>query len=99
MTDRKLPQNIDAEQSVIGSALISKAALQKVTEDLEKDSFYSTDNSKIYEVLKEMYLEDVAVDITTLSDRLKKKKYFSSSLSAEYLLDLVNSVPTAANIE
>lgn len=99
MSERKLPQNIDAEQSVIGSALISKGALQKVTEDLEKDSFYSSDNAKIHEILKEMYLENVAVDITTLSDRLKKKKYFSSSLSAEYLLDLVNSVPTAANVD
>ena len=99
MFDRKLPQNIDAEQSVLGSAFISKNALQKVTEDLEKESFYSSDNSKIYEVLKELYLEEVAVDVTTVSDRLKKKKYVSSSLSAEYLLELVNAVPTAANID
>ncbi len=99
MTERKLPQNIEAEQSVLGSAFISKSALQKVSEDLEKDSFYSSDNSKIFEVLKELYAEDVAIDITTVSDRLKKKKYFSSSLSAEYLLEIVNSVPTAANID
>ena len=99
MTERKLPQNIEAEQSVLGSVFISKSALQKVIEDLEKDSFYSSDNSKIYEVLKELYIEGVAIDVTTVSDRLKKKKYFSSSLSAEYLLEIVNSVPTAANVD
>ena len=99
MTERKLPQNIEAEQSVLGSVFISKNALQKVIEDLEKDSFYSSDNSKIYEVLKELYIEGVAIDVTTVSDRLKKKKYFSSSLSAEYLLEIVNSVPTAANVD
>ncbi len=99
MNERKLPHNLDAEQSVLGSSFISKDALQKVTEDLDKSSFYSSDNSKVYEVLKELYLEDVAVDVTTVSDKLKKKKYVSSSLNAEYILDLVNSVPTAANID
>ncbi len=99
MNERKLPHNLDAEQSVLGSSFISKDALQKVTEDLDKESFFSSDNAKVYEVLKELYLEDVAVDVTTVSDKLKKKKYVSSSLNAEYILDLVNSVPTAANID
>jgi len=99
MNERKLPHNLDAEQSVLGSSFISKEALQKVAEDLDKESFYSSDNSKVYEVLKELYNENIAVDVTTVTDRLKKKKYISSSLNAEYILDLVNSVPTAANID
>ena len=72
--NREEPHNYEAEQSVLGAAFISKTALQKVCEDLMPESFYMDSHSKIFEVLKELYMQGVAVDITTVTDKLKSKK-------------------------
>ncbi len=67
--ERVLPNSIEAEQSVLGAAFISKYALQKVCEDLNEDSFYLDSHSKIFEVLLELQNENAAVDITTVTKR------------------------------
>ncbi len=97
--ERVLPNSIEAEQSVLGAAFISKYALQKVCEDLTADSFYSEAHSKIFEALLELQNENAAVDITTVTERLKKKKDIKQVGDVDYLLEIVNSVPTASNIE
>lgn len=99
MAERVLPHNLEAEQSVLGSAFISKYALQKVCEDLNVDSFYIEAHAKIFEVLNELFDEGVAVDITTVTDRLKRKKLLQQVGDVDYLLELVNSVPTASNVD
>lgn len=97
--NREEPHNYEAEQSVLGAAFISKAALQKVCEDLMPESFYMDSHSKIFEVLKELYLQGVAVDITTVTDKLKSKKLLKQVGDVDYLLEIVNSVPTASNVD
>lgn len=97
--NREEPHNYEAEQSVLGAAFISKAALQKVCEDLVPESFYMDSHSKIFEVLKELYLQGVAVDITTVTDKLKSKKLLKQIGDVDYLLEIVNSVPTASNVD
>ncbi|MDD4028007.1 MAG: replicative DNA helicase [Bacilli bacterium] len=97
--ERVLPNSIEAEQSVLGAAFISKYALQKVCEDLNEDSFYLDSHSKIFEVLLELQNENAAVDITTVTERLKKKKNLKQVGDVDYLLEIVNSVPTASNID
>lgn len=99
MNNRVEPHNLEAEQSVLGAAFISKSALQKVCEDLMPESFYIDSHSKIFDVLKELYLEGIAVDITTVTDRLKSKKLLKQVGDVDYLLEIVNSVPTASNVE
>ena len=74
MNTKTEPHNLEAEQSVLGAAFMSKSALQKVCEDLSSESFYLDAHSKIYDVIKELYNTNVAVDITTVTDRLKSKK-------------------------
>lgn len=69
MNPKVQPNNLEAEQSVLGAAFISKSALQKVCEDLTAEAFFTDANSKIFEVLKELYSQGIAVDITTVTDR------------------------------
>ena len=97
--NREEPHNYEAEQSVLGAAFISKMALQKVCEDLEPESFYMDSHSKIFEVLKELYSQGIAVDITTVTDKLKSKKLLNQVGDVDYLLEIVNSVPTASNVD
>lgn len=99
MNPKIQPHNIEAEQSVLGAAFISKIALQKVCEELQTDSFYIDSHSKIYEVLNDLYKEGIAVDITTVTDKLTTKKLLKQVGDVDYLLEIVNSVPTAANVD
>ena len=99
MNTKTEPHNLDAEQSVLGAAFMSKSALQKVCEDLSSESFYLDAHSKIYDVIKELYNTNVAVDITTVTDRLKSKKLLKQVGDVDYLLEIVNSVPTASNVD
>ena len=99
MKERMEPHNLEAEQSVLGAAFISKSALQKVCEDLNSESFYIDSHSKIFEVLKELYQEGIAVDVTTVTDRLKSKKLLTQVGDVDYLLEIINSVPTASNVD
>lgn len=99
MNPKVQPHNLEAEQSVLGAAFISKTALQKVCDDLMADAFFLDSHSKIYDVLKELYSEGIAVDITTVTDRLKSKKLLSQVGDVDYLLEIVNSVPTASNVD
>ena len=99
MNTKTEPHNLEAEQSVLGAAFMSKSALQKVCEDLSSESFYLDAHSKIYDVIKELYNTNVAVDITTVTDRLKSKKFLKQIGDVDYLLEIVNSVPTASNVD
>ena len=99
MNPKVLPHNVEAEQSVLGAAFISKSALQKVCEDLLPESFFIDSHSKIFEILRELYSDGVAVDITTVTNRLKDKKLLKQIGDVDYLLEIVNSVPTASNVE
>ena len=99
MNTKTEPHNLEAEQSVLGAAFMSRSALQKVCEDLSSESFYLDAHSKIYDVVKELYNTNVAVDITTVTDRLKSKKLLKQIGDVDYLLEIVNSVPTASNVD
>ena len=99
MNPKVQPHNLEAEQSVLGAAFISKTALQKVCDDLMSESFFLDSHSKIFDVLKELYSLGIAVDITTVTDRLKSKKLLSQVGDVDYLLEIVNSVPTASNVD
>lgn len=99
MNPKVQPHNQEAEQSVLGAAFISKVALQKVCDDLMPESFYFDSHAKIFEVLKELYHEGIAVDVTTVTDKLKSKKLLSQVGDVDYLLEIINSVPTASNVD
>ena len=99
MQEKKIPQDIDAEQAVLGSMFMSKTALQKAVESLSSDLFYLDSHSKIFSIMSDLSEKKVPVDIMTVSAELKKKDILKQIGGAAYLSELVNIVPTAANID
>lgn len=94
-----LPNNIEAEQSVIGSMFLSPYALQKACEDLSEEAFYLLSHQKIFEAIKELVEEKVPVDFTTVTAKMQKNQTINEVGGIEYITTLLESVPTAANIE
>lgn len=99
MQEKKIPQDIEAEQAVLGSMFLSKIALQKAVESLSSDTFYLDSHSKIFSVMSDLSEKKVPVDIMTVSAELKKRDLLKQVGGAAYLSELLNIVPTAANID
>ena len=94
-----LPNNIEAEKALLGSVFWSYGALQKACEEVDKDMFYLDSNSKIFEVILELYKDKKPVDINTLTTELVNKKIINTIGGVEYLNEITDSVATGANIE
>ena len=99
MPARVLPNNLEAEESVLGACFLSKYALQKAAERLTSDSFYNEKNSKIFSAMIELQEEKTPIDITTVTGYLKKKNELTEVGGVEYLTEIINYVPTASNID
>lgn len=99
MAERNIPNSIEAEKSVLGSAFLSKNALQKICDELSVESFYSEANAKIFETLQELNDNSVPVDITILTNKLNDKKILSQVGNVEYLSEIIDSVPSTSNVE
>ena len=93
------PQNIEAEQSVLGGILIENYAVNKVIEVLNPDDFYRESHRKIYKALIDLSERDEPADLITLTNELKNNGHLDSVGGASYVTSLIDSVPTAANIE
>lgn len=99
MNEKVMPQKIDAEQSVLGAMFLSKNALEKAVESLNKDMFYLDSHKKIFEVMKNLDDKKIPIDITTVTNALEEKNLLNQVGGVAYLTELVNVVPTAANVE
>lgn len=99
MNEKVMPQKIDAEQSVLGAMFLSKTALEKAVESLNKDMFYLDAHKKIFEVMKNLDDKKVPIDITTVTNELEEKKLLNQIGGVAYLTEIVNVVPTAANVD
>ena len=73
MNGRVLPNNLEAEQSVLGACFLSKYALQKAGENLSSESFYNDKNGKIFATMISLMEEHTPIDLTTVTSALKKK--------------------------
>lgn len=93
------PHSEEAEQSVLGAILIDKNAIVLISEFLQAIHFYNDNHAKIYEAILALYENRRPIDLVTLTEQLKKKKLLTDIGGVSYLTDLVNRVPTAANIE
>lgn len=99
MQEKKMPCNLDAEQSVLGAMFLSKYALQKAVETLNKDLFYSEANGKIFEVMSLLAEQNIPIDATTVTSELENKNILSQVGGVEYITDIINTVPSAVNID
>jgi replicative DNA helicase len=93
------PQNVEAEQSILGGILIENDAINKVTEILTPDDFYRDAHRKIYNALINLTERDEPADLVTLTNELRKLNQLDAVGGASYVASLIDSVPTAANIE
>lgn len=93
------PQNIEAEQSVIGSMILDKDAIATVTEIITGDDFYRNDHREIFEAIIDIYDQSRPVDIVTLIDRLKQRDTLDAVGGVEYITYVATGVPTTANVK
>ncbi len=97
--NRELPKNIEAEKCLLGSMFWSKEALQKGCEEASRDIFYLESHGKIFDAIKDLYLNNTAVDITSLTTYLININKINEVGGVEYLNEVVNSVATGASID
>ena len=92
------PQNVEAEQSVLGAILLDNNALNKALEILNPDDFYKEAHKRIFKTILDLNERNETIDLITLTDYLKGRNELEQVGGASYLTSLVNSVPTAANV-
>lgn len=96
---RKMPQNLEAEMSVLGVAFLDDKLISKIVEEVNEDMFYDDRNKKLFQAIKSLHEQSIAIDVTTISDELDKTKNFSAVGGIEYLTEVIDSVATAANLD
>ena len=96
---RILPHSIEAEQSVIGSMLLDRDAILIASEILTSDDFYQNQYGIIFDAMVELCNEGKPVDTITLQNRLKEKDVPPDISSMEYVRELLEAVPTSANVK
>lgn len=96
--DKLPPQNIEAEQSVLGSLMLDKKAIIKVADILNPPDFYRRIHTNVYQAMLDLYEKGEPIDLLSLSNRLKETKQIEEIGGLGYLTTLVNTVPTAANV-
>jgi replicative DNA helicase len=95
--DRLPPQDVHAEQSVIGGMLLSKDAIADCVEGLKGVDFYRPAHELIYEAILDLYSRGEPADAITVSDELTKRGDLTRVGGQAYLHQLISEVPTAAN--
>ncbi len=93
------PQNVEAEQMVLGAILIENDSMNKVVDIVSPDDFYKDAHRRIFKVMLDMFETGEAIDLVTLPDAIGAKIGLESVGGASYLAYLVSLVPTAANIK
>lgn len=96
--ERLPPQNLDAEQSVLGAILIDNNALPRALEILDPEDFYKPSHRKIFLAMTALFDKNEPIDLITLTDQLKKNNELEDIGGIAYLSLIVNTVPTAANV-
>ena len=102
MADSKLttlPQNIDAERSILGSILLDKSALIRVGDIVSKEDFYQEKHRIIFDAILTLFQRHQEIDTLTLSNYLDENKLLADIGGASYLTELMESVPTATHAE
>ncbi len=96
---RVQPHSIEAEQSVIGAMLMDKEAIIVASEMLHGDEFYARQHGVLFDAMVELYNEGKPVDLITLQNRLREKDVPPEISSLEFVKDLLDVVPTSANVK
>ena len=96
---RLMPHSIEAEQSVIGAMLMDADAIEVASEMLSEGDFYARQYGVLFAAITEMYRKGMAVDPVTLQTRLREKNLPPEVYSSGMIIELLDRVPTSANIK
>lgn len=93
------PNNLEAEQSVIGSMILEAEAITTASEILNKDDFYHQQLGILFQAMVDLHNEGKPIDLVTLQNRLKGMDLPPQYCETEFISNLVMAVPTSANVE
>lgn len=98
LPDRVPPQNIEAEQAVLGAMMIKKEAIIEAQEILQPEDFYREAHRRVYDAMLKLAENDEAVDLVTLTEQLRKDGELEKIGGIPFITTIANIVPTAANV-
>ena len=99
MAEKVMPHSLDAEQGVLCSMFLTDYALRTALENLSVELFYADAHKKIFEVIRNLSDRNIKVDVTTVTTELENKGYLDAIGGVEYLAELINYLPSAANVD
>lgn len=99
MAVKTIPNDIVAEQSVLGAMFLSPSAIEKASDKLYASSFYLEKHGIIFQTIIDLHDKKVPIDITTITAELNQSKKLNEVGGVEYLTELINTVPTASNVD
>ena len=94
----RLPYSVEAEQAVLGSMIMDPKCISEVAVDAKPEYFYIPQHKEIYTAITSMYELSQTIDFVSLLERLKKNGVYDETGGKAYLTQLVQSVPSAANV-
>jgi replicative DNA helicase len=95
--DRLPPQNLEAEQGVLGSILLDNDVLHDIVGALKVEDFYRDSHQILYRAIRDLYDLGKAVDAITLADELTRRDQYKQAGGDDYLAEVINSVPHPGN--
>lgn len=95
---RVMPQNNEAEMSVLGVAFLNNNEVSKIVEEVTEDMFFKKENKYIFNAIKSLYEARIPIDIMTMREELDKTKKFNE-VGLNYLTEVIDSVITSANLD
>ncbi len=98
-TVRNLPVSIEAEQSVLGSILLSPSSFDDIAGMITEDDFSIEEHRQIFVTMRSMFMQSKEIDIITLVNNLVEDGVYNETGGKEYIMLLAKIVPTAANIK
>ena len=99
MAERKPPQNLEAEMSVLGCAFLTNYALDKICEELDEEMFVSEANKRIFNAICSLHQNNIPLDSATVKNEIEKKGSINIIGGIEYLSEVIDSVITASNVD
>jgi len=98
LMELQMPHSVMAEQAVLGSILIDPRCVSEVIDKLRPGDFYIRQNREIYETIYTMFNYSLTIDPVTVLENMKQNGYYDENQSRGYILQLMDTTPTAANV-
>ena len=98
MLEKLTPQNLEAEQSLLGALLLDKDAIIRVGDIIAKEDFYADKHRMTFEAMIELFRKQEPIDLLSLSNRLQERGDLERIGGRAYLIQLSNTVPTASHV-